>query len=190
MEQNKTGRMRRQNGFTLVEMMIALAIAGTVAASALAVSASIDIDRYAQSEQVASANLISTVATFWGYGNLSTVTSSNLAASGMLPVGWRLDGIHSRDSGGNQVFLDGWGNNLAIKFGGPLPGKVCSALAQAAAQDNRIRKVTLGTVTMPGGAQISGTYDYKNAGVVDATKLIPGCSKSGGSMVGLQYSNG
>ncbi len=187
-------KMTRQRGFTLVEIMIALAIMGVAVAGVLFYQGRAANSQAANKTSSDLAIMASKVKTYFRPSNsYSNVTAARINQMALISAPMKFDGTNLVDPWGNAMTVGGGTTSFAISLGGatsPLDNEVCTALVSSLSDTAQAIRVGAAAAVSTSGASagtISGGNLYKGAGVTpDAAALATGCNEAS-TIIALQF---
>lgn len=171
--------IRKQMGFTLIEIMIALGIMGAAAAGVLYYQNRAETGQAASKTATDISMIASKVKSYYGPSNsYSALTGAKLNEMSLIPAPMKYDGANVLDPWGNAMIINGGTTSFAITIGGatsPLDKEACNSIASKLAEN--AQRINVGAATATSGA-ISGGSVYKASfsSTPDASALATGCN--------------
>lgn len=170
---------RRQLGFTIIEIMIALGIIGTAVAAVLYYQGRAEHNQTANKTAQDLALMASKIKTYLGPSNTyAAATPAWLNSSSLVAPPMKFDGTNLQDPWGNTMSVNGNTTTYAITIGGTtsaLDKEVCASIASKMVDNATV--INIGTAATATAGVVSGGSAYKaNGGTPDGALLATGCN--------------
>ena len=174
----KRSGLRRQMGFTLIEIMIALGVIGTAVAAVLYYQSRAEhgqsANKTAQDVSMMASKIKGLLGPSNSYGPLTPawVNSSALVNSPM-----KYDGTNLQDPWGNTMSVNGNTTTFAITVGGStsaLDKEVCTSIASKMVSN--ATAIHIGAATATAGVVAGGSAYKAVGGTADGALLATGCN--------------
>jgi len=186
-------RVRQQKGFTLIEVLVVLAIAGAALAGVLVFQANAESRNRVNNTINAVINTVGNVKSIYASaGSYATVTSANLVNAGVVTPPFTISGTTILDPWGGTVTVGGSGPFFGMSFLAP-DNETCVRLVSALAS-NAVR-VTVHTAaqaftaaaTTPAAFMATGTVVKADASTAyDPVSAATGCGAAA-AHIGLVF---
>ena len=187
-------RTKKQLGFTLVEIMIVLAIIGTAIGGVLYYQSRAENTQAATKTSSDVALMASKIKTYFRPSNSYTgVTASSINGMALVSAPMKFDGTNMVDPWGTTMTVGGGTLSFAISMGGataPIDKEICTSLATALSDKaTAVRIGAAASVSTSGSTAgtISGGNLYKGAGTsADPSALTTGCNEAS-TVIAMQF---
>lgn len=178
----------RSKGFTLIEIMIALAIMGTAIAAVLYYQGKTEGSQKAQATVQDTTSLASKIKAMYGPQNTYTgITAADFDKMGIVPAGFTVTAGVINDAYGNTMTFTGGPTTFTISIGGtigPLQKEECAAIATGIRGNAMAIQVGAAAAGAAGIATPAAGSTYKAAdGTLNAGNLATGCATASPKVV-------
>ena len=169
---NKFSNKAKQTGFTLIEIIIALAILGAAISGMLYYQSRAETSQKVNDMITASVSMISNIKNNYGpSGSFAAVTIANLIAGGMAVSPFTAGATTITDPFGNAMLAEGSATQFAVRMG-PLSKEVCVSLANGLVANALILNVGNVTAVTSGALTGGGVYKASAAAAPDPAILL------------------
>lgn len=164
--------LRKQAGFTLIEIIIALAVMGTAIGGMLYYQSRAENGQKVNDTITAATTMISGIKTNFGPTNsYAQVTIANLISGGMTVEPFKVNGANITDPWNNNLLMEGNASQFAFRLG-PVSREVCVSLANGLVNNALILNVGNVTAVTAGALTGGGAYKASASATPDASVLL------------------
>jgi prepilin-type N-terminal cleavage/methylation domain-containing protein len=187
MKLNFLTRQQKQRGFTLVEVMIVIAILGSAIAVFFYFGGNIRKGNQANNTAVALNGMVEKARTSFA-GQFSAISATTLNQAGIVYKPFQYDSATTSitDPWGNTVTLNGSATSLAMVIGGTLAMTADQCVTIAKTLINTAAKINVGTGVTATAGVISGGSAYFTSPTETQANLTAGCSATA-PLIGAQF---
>lgn len=181
-------RKKRQRGFALLELVLAVAVVGVLAAIGTGVYSAMNSGIKADDQANKTITMASAIQKNWrNSGGYATVTGAELNKLSLIAAPLRFDTPNVVDAFGNPMIINGGAASFAITTGGTagaIGPEDCATIANKLA--SIAHSIRIGVDATAAGGVISGGHVFKSGTTYTQANLGAGCEEAG-TVIAAQF---